>query len=335
MNIWIDLANSPQVVFFRPIIHELLNQGHAITVSVRAYAQTIQLTQRYCIDHVVIGDHGGPNLCGLIIKILFRSILLVDWGRKQGFDLAISHNSYSQVVAAKIMGIPVITLMDYEHQPLNHLCFRLAKRVIVPEPFPIELINKYGAKKKTVIYPGVKEQVYLSDFNPDYDFRKKEGIPDHVPLVVIRPPAPWTAYHRFENDLFDKLLYHITSLNDLFILFLPRLESQADSVRHLPGITIADHVYDGPDLMYHADMVISGGGTMNRESAVIGTTTKTVFKGKLGAVDRYLIEKGRMEHVRTIKDIHRIAIQKDKRKKTLLNGSNSLNTIVDEILSTI
>ena len=310
MNIWIDLANSPQVLFFRPIIDEMGRMGHRVALTTRAYAQTIQLADQFGLNHTIIGKHGGRGLAGLAGQNYLRSIQLAQWAREQRFDLAVSHNSYSMAVAAALLRIPSVTLMDYEHQPLNHLCFRLARRVIVPESFPADMLRKFGAAQKTLSYPGVKEQIYLADFKPQADFRTKENLPVDRPLVVIRPPAPWTAYHRFENDVFDLLLNHLALLAEQgFLLFVPRLASQAESVRHLSGYHLASKVYDGPNLLYHADLVVSGGGTMNREAAVLGTPAYTVFKGKLGAVDRYLIDAGRLVQIKDTADFDKVQIK--------------------------
>jgi hypothetical protein len=294
MKIWIDLANSPQVLFFRPILRELQNAGHSLAITARAYAQTAALADQLGLSYELIGRHGGRSLPGLMTGNFLRAVRLARGARCKGFDLAVSHNSYSQAVAARWLGIPFVTLMDYEHQPLNHLCFRLARRVIVPEVFPAEYLRKFGASHKVQVYPGLKEQIYLADFAPQEDFRRRQGLPTARPLIVVRPPAPWTAYQRFENDLFDELLLHLSTQDQAHILFLPRLPEQAESVRRMPGVQVADSVYDGPNLLYHADAVVSGGGTMNREAAVLGTPAYTVFKGRLGAVDRWLIQQKRL-----------------------------------------
>ena len=308
MKIWIDLANSPQVLFFRPLIRELERRGHHVELTTRAYAQTVALADQHGLSHTVIGHHGGRRLVDLVRQTAGRSVELARWARPRRFDLALSHNSYSQVLAATLLRIPAVTLMDYEHQPLNHLCFRLARRVIVPAAFPDSQLQACGADRKAARYPGVKEEVYLADFVPQPDYRAAEGLPTDRPLVVIRPPAPWTAYHRFENNLFDQLLEHLTRVNSRYLLFLPRIPSQADSVRGLQGLHVAPKVYDGPNLLYHADLVISGGGTMNREAAVLGAPVYTVFKGRLGAVDRYLIERRQMTQVSTEADIATIQV---------------------------
>jgi len=330
MNVWVDLANSPQVLFFRPILAGLKALGHRITITTRPYAQTVGLTERFSLAHTPIGGHGGRSLRGLAIQNFVRAARLLNWASGRGFDLALSHNSYSQILAARLAGIPVVTLMDYEHQPLNHLAFRLARRVIVPEVFPDDRLAGFGARRKAKKYPGIKEQVYLSDFVPQADFRRREGLPEDAPLVVIRPPADWTAYHRFENRLFDSLLDALSGqkANGACLLFLPRLASQAEAVRGLPGLRIADKIYDGPDLLYHADLVVSGGGTMNREAAVLGAPTWTVFRGKPAAVDRSLIEAGRMVRIDEETDLARLRIPQTAVRELFIKEG-----LVDEIIA--
>lgn len=330
MKIWIDLANSPQVLFFRPLIRALEREGHEVRLTTRDYAQTIQLSDQLGFSHVAIGKHGGRGMAGLARQLVVRAAALCQWAGGQHFDRALSHNSYSQVVAARLLGIPAVTFMDYEHQPLNHLCFRLAQRVIVPQAFPQDLLRKYGAGRKTFKYPGVKEQIYLADFSPASDFRAAENFPQDKPLIVIRPPAPWTAYHRFENDLFDQLLHYLNHREDGYFLFLPRLANQADSVREFAQIHVAKKVYDGPNLLYEANAVISGGGTMNRESAVLGTPTYTIFKGALGAVDQDLISQGRMVHLQSERDFEKIRCSTGQRRPPL-TGQALLAELIKQI----
>ncbi len=330
MKIWIDLANSPQVLFFRPILNVLREKGHTVTVTTRAYAQTDQLAGQFKMQHMLIGAQGGRGLWGLMHKISLRVWQLARWARPQHFDLAVSHNSYSQAVASYILGIPFITLMDYEHQPLNHLCFRLARKVIVPEVFSEDAIKRFGVAHKTQTYPGIKEQVYLADFMPQENFRIANGLPDS-PLIVVRPPAPWTAYHRFQNDLFDDLLVDL-SRRDGYILFLPRIKEQIESIRHLKNIHVAEKVYDGPNLLHHADCVISGGGTMNREAAVLGTPVFTIFKGKMGCVDQFLIQKLLMTQLISPDDFTKITFQKKQNNLSKLKQEPELVVNVTDMI---
>jgi uncharacterized protein len=313
MKIWIDLVNSPQVLFFRPIIDCLKSNGHSVLLTTRDYAQTIPLADSYGLEHIPIGIHGGKKWASILQISFGRVYELVRWARNQGgIDLASSHNSYTQSVAASLLRIPFVTLMDYEFQPLNQLSFRLAQRVIVPEPFPNELLKTYGCSHKTYKYAGIKENLYLANFSPDSEFLERQGIPKNRIIVVIRPPAPWTAYHRFENTLFDQVLKSIAENVDTFIVFLPRIFSQGEAIRALgySNVWIPEGALDGPNMIYAADLVISGGGTMNREAAVLGTSVYTVFKGKMGAVDKYLMDQGLLTQISDQEDIPKILIQK-------------------------
>jgi predicted glycosyltransferase len=335
MRVWVDVVNSPQVLFFRPIIAELVRRQHDVFVTSRDFAQTVPLASQYGLAHAQIGHHGGRRWLSIVRRTLGRALALVSWARRQpGIDLAVSHNSYSQGLAAALLRVPSVTLMDYEHQPANHLCFRLARRVIVPEVFPDEWLDRYGATRKAIKYPGLKEQVYLSDFSPSPDFRREQRISDQRVVIPIRPPAPWAPYHRFENTLFDDVLADLASRAQTYIVFLPRIPAQADAARRLgyPNLWIPRRALNGPDLLYHADLVVSGGGTMNREAAVLGTPTYTVFKGRLGAVDRYLIERDRMVQVSELEDIGKIHVEKRNGHATSMHAPTLVGKITDLIL---
>ena len=338
MKIWIDLANSPQVLFFRPIIERLKRDGHTVLLTTRDYAQTIPLANSMGLEHTHVGGHGGKKWNSIFQRNMGRVLELIKWVRLQdGIDLAVSHNSYTQAVATSILRIPFVTLMDYEHQPLNHLCFRLARRVIVPEPFPDKFLKIYGCSRKTEKYPGIKEDVYLADFSPDSDFLQRQGIPNDRIIVVIRPPAPWTMYHRFENTLFDRVLLNIAGNPDAFIVFLPRLEFQGDAVRALgySNIYVPTETLSGPDLLYAADLVISGGGTMNREAAVLGTPVYTLFEGKMGSVDKYLMQKGLLTQIIDSEDIPKILIQRRNGHGVMLSDPDLLGRVTSMILDTL
>src|SRR6476659_8435279 len=230
MRIWIDLANSPHVPFFRALIPEFTSRGHQIEISARDYAQTVELATKAGLLPHVIGGHGGGKLTGKAGNLVGRAAALRKWARDRGFDLAVSHNSYAHIAAAAALGVKSVTLMDYEHQPANHLAFRLASRVIVPRAFPAAELKKYGAAtRKVKRYDGIKEDVYLADFVADPAFAevlRKLGIASEDVLVVARPPAREALYHRFENQLFDELLSHLSARSEVRIILLPRSDAQ-------------------------------------------------------------------------------------------------------------
>ena len=322
MHIWIDLANSPHVPFFHALIPEFIARGHTIEISARDFAQTVELATKAGMMPHVIGGHGGGSLTGKAGNLLGRAAALRKWARDRGFDLALSHNSYAQIAAAAALGIKAVTLMDYEHQPANHLAFRLASKVIVPQTFPAAELRKYGATmRKVKRYEGTKEDVYLADFVPDPAFpetlRKLNIASDDV-LVVARPPAREALYHRFENELFDQLIAHLNSRERTKIILIPRSDTQrADyQARNLANVIMPLEVLDGANLIAVADLVVSGGGTMNREAAALGVPAISVYAGRWAAIDEQLIREGRLRRLARREEISTLTVA----KKTGLNA---------------
>src|SRR5712672_4515146 len=230
MRIWIDLANSPHVPFCRALIPEFVSRGHQVEITARDFAQTVELATNAGLMPRVIGGHGGGSITGKAGNLIGRAGALRKWARDRGFDLALSHNSYAQIAAAASLRIKTVTLMDYEHQPANHLAFRLASRVIVPRAFPAAELKRYGAAtRKVKRYEGTKEDVYLADFASDPEFAEtllQLGIASDDVLVVARPPAREALYHRFENELFDELLVNLSTRKEVKIILLPRSVAQ-------------------------------------------------------------------------------------------------------------
>ena len=316
LRIWIDLANSPHVPFFRALIPEFVARGHQVEISARDFAQTVELATNAGMMPHVIGGHGGGKLTGKAGNLVGRAAALRKWARDRGFDLAVSHNSYAQISAAAALGIKSVTLMDYEHQPANHLAFRLASRVIVPRAFPAAELKKYGAAtRKVKRYDGIKEDVYLADFVPDPAFAevlRKLGIASEDVLVVARPPAREALYHRFENELFDELLTRMSAAAGVKIILLPRTEAQrADyAERKAANVIMPQEALDGANLIAAADLVISAGGTMNREAAALGVPAASVYAGKWAAIDEELVNEGRLLRISSREDIGSLVISK-------------------------
>jgi uncharacterized protein len=337
MRIWIDLANSPHVPFFHALIPEFTSRGHQIEITARDFAQTVELATKAGMMPHVIGGHGGGTFRGKAGNLVGRAAALRKWARDRGIDLALSHNSYAQIAAAAALGIKSVTLMDYEHQPANHLAFRLASRVIVPRSFPATELRKYGASmRKVKRYDGLKEDVYLADFKPDPSFEqtlRKLGVAEQDVLVVARPPAREALYHRFENELFDDLLTKLSAHADVKVILLPRTEAQRADYKSqkLPNMIIPREALDGANLIAAADLVVSGGGTMNREAAVLGVPAASIYAGKWAAVDEQLVNEGRLMKIASGEDVESIELQ----KKSSVNPRNATvirREIVDLIL---
>jgi predicted glycosyltransferase len=319
MRIWIDLANSPHVPFFRALAAEFERRGHEVEMTARAFAQTVELAEAAGLAPFPVGGHGGRELSGKAGNLIGRAGALVRWARGRGFDVAVSHNSYAQIVAARALRCRSVTLMDYEHQPANHLAFRLASRVIVPHSFPDEALRRFGARgAKTRRYNGTKEDVYLADFEPDPHFAETInalGIAASDILVVVRPPATDALYHRFENEVFDQLLEGLSQRSDTKIVLLARTGAQQSALRarhRSENIIWPRAALDGANLIASADLVVSAGGTMNREAAALGVPAVTVYAGRWAAVDEELVREGRLRRIGTREELQALRVEKKK-----------------------
>jgi uncharacterized protein len=301
MRIWIDLSNSPHVRLFEPVIHAFRERGWDVALTARDHAQTLGLARDRWDDVVAVGGP-GPAARGAKAKaVLERARELTRFARAARPDVAFSHGSYSQLLAARVTGVPAATMMDYEHQPANHVSFRLAARVIVPEAFPEASLRKQGARAaKIARYKGFKEELYLAGFEADAKVLEELSLDRDQLLAVFRPPPAGALYHRSINERFDDLLEEATHRKDVQVVLLPRSNAQADVYRCVARVCIPDRVIDTCSLMALADVVIGAGGTMNREAALLGTPTYTVFAGKLAAVDAELIRLGLLRDLRPI-----------------------------------
>jgi uncharacterized protein len=336
MRLWIDLANSPHVPFFKALAGRFIAQGHEIETTARQFAETVPLAQAAGFTPHVTGAHAGRAVSAKAGGLASRALSLARWVRKRNFDLAISHNSYSQILAARALGIKTITLMDYEYQPANHLAFRLASRIIVPTSFPAERLRRYGAGAGRVRrYGGTKEDVYLADFRPDPSFGARLcelGVkPDNM-LVLMRPPAHDALYHRFQNTLFDEALTMLLANENVQVVLLPRNEVQRSmySARATDRLIIPTEPLDGANLIASSDLVISAGGTINREAAALGVPAASIYSGRWAAVDEELVREGRLQRIENVTKLRQLAIEK---KKTT-NPRRSHN-VIDEVVGLI
>jgi uncharacterized protein len=292
LRVWVDLTNSPHVLVLRPVIERLRERGHDVEVTARDFAQTLALCDRFGIAHEAIGRHRGAGLLDKAQGLASRSLALARWARRRRFDLAIGHGSNDITVAAFALRIPCATTFDYEWATVQHnVNCRLARAVVVPEVIPPERLLRYGARGKLGRYPGLKEEYYLDDFEPDPAVLDELGLDRVAPIAVIRTPPAVSLYHRFENDLFGQVLERLRGTQ---AVVLPRTPQQREELQRAGGFVIPERAIDAQSLIAYADLVVSAGGTMNREAVALGTPVFTVFEGRLGAVDERLIADGRL-----------------------------------------
>jgi uncharacterized protein len=297
VRVWVDLTNSPHVLVMRPLIAAMREDGHEVAVTARDFAQTLELCELHGVDHTAIGRHRGSRLASKGLGLASRSLALVRWARGRRFDVAIGHGSNDVSVAAALLRIPSATAFDYEFATVQHqVNCRLARTVVVPDAIPPERLYRYGARGKVRGYPGLKEEYYLADFEPDEAVLSQLGLDRERPLAVVRTPPEVSLYHRFENPLFRRVLDRLREQRAQVVV-LPRTAAQREELSEVGGLTVPARAVDSQSLVAFADLVISAGGTMNREAVALGTPVFTTFEGRLGAVDEGLLREGRLRRI--------------------------------------
>jgi predicted glycosyltransferase len=293
MRVWVDLTNSPHVLVLRPVIRALEREGAEVLVTARDFAQTLDLAERHGLHVEAIGHHRGGRLAAKGVGLLSRSAALARWARGRRIDIALGHGSNDVTVAAALLRIPSATAFDYEWAKVQHTVnCRLAKAIVVPDVIPPERLRPYGATPaKLRRYEGLKEEYYLADFEPDPAVLGELGLDRGKPIAVVRTPPAVSLYHRFENPLFAQVLDRLRGQQ---AVVLPRTPEQR---AELDGFIVPERAIDAQSLIAYADLVISAGGTMNREAVALGTPVWTTFEGRMGAVDEALIADGRLRRL--------------------------------------
>jgi uncharacterized protein len=330
-RVWIDLENSPHVPFFVPIILELERAGYEVILTARDFAQTRELAERAGLSARIVGGEWGNNTAIKTIGLLQRALRLAWIMRDRNISLAVGHGSRGLLIASRMLRIPVLELYDYEGASVR-LFNRLSTFVMTPEGIPFSTLEKLGlSKEKHLTYPGLKEDVYASSFQPNDNIIRELGLDPTRIIITIRPPSS-TAHYRSEESfrLFDGILKIIGDRDDVQIVLLPRSQNVGQASRLARNVIIPPSAVDGMNLLYHSDLVISGGGTMNREAAALGIPTVTIFKGPMGAVDQWLIDEGKMIAIDDAEEI--VPMLRKREQTTLRKSSETKNIIVGTIL---
>jgi predicted glycosyltransferase len=335
-KIWIDLDNSPHVPFFMPIIEGLERSGHRIFLTARDSYQVCELLRLHQLSCHVVGRHYGKNWALKLLGTVFRAVQLLPLVITQRPALAVSHGSRAQIIVASLLGIPSVVMFDYEFSAKG---FLHPDWVFVPDVIPEERVQQ---KPDHVLrYHGLKEDVYVPRFKPDPNVRNLLGVRQDELIVTVRPPATEAHYHNPEGEQFlDETLRYLLDQPGARVVMLPRNENQMIALRSCwtqaiddGRIIIPEHAVDGLNLIWNSDLVISGGGTMNREAAALGVPVFSIFRGHMGAVDRYLAKTGRLTLIEKVEDIRAKIVL--KRREPALWGSANQSTVLDCIVNAI
>lgn len=334
-TIWIDLDNSPHVPLFIPIIKNLESRGNKVVVTARAFAQTIELLRKTNIPFRVIGSHYGRNKFYKVAGLLIRAYQLLRYIKNFHPDAAMNHGSRSQVLACWLLRIPVFCGLDYEHTE-SFIFSRFATKLWIPAGISEHGIKAIGApENKIVRYKNYKEEIYLSGFTPDKNFRKNLGVPEYLTLVTLRPPATHANYHDSQSEkLLMELITLLKSNSGIFTICLPRTKMQKTELLNSVSdrFIIPENVIDGLNLAFHSDLVISGGGTMNREAALLGTPVYSIFSGTLGSLDAHMQKKGLITLIRNRNDISKIELNKKEKRNNYEINHQLAAYLISELL---
>jgi predicted glycosyltransferase len=327
------MTASAHPIVFRPIITRLRERGHEVQITARDYAQTLGILKIQGLDYIAVGRHAGASRTRKVMALISRTTKLHRFA-KGSFDLAVAHGSNDLALAAAWAHIPAVNMFDYEFAIQQHnIGCRLARRVITPDSIPPERLRRFGVTDaKLRQYPGLKEEYYLADFQPDPTILDRLGVDVDRVVVVVRPPPDVSLYHRKSNPLFPRVLSYLGERKDVQAVVLPRTDTQRQLVKALglPSVIVTEGAVDAQSLIAAADLVVSAGGSMNREAVALGVPVYTTYGGRLGGVDESLIRSGRL---RPLTDPR--ALELNKRDTTLEWPRRDPGVLVDMILSTV
>ena len=338
-RVWIDIDNSPHVPFFLPIIDELEKYGFEMILTARDIYQVCELLEYHSLPCKVVGGHYGKNKVLKVLGNCLRAFQLIPTVARHRPDLAISHGSRAQILVSKVLGIPTVMMHDYEHSTKTG--FLKPDWIFTPDIIPDKVMSRKTGR--TLKYPGLKEDVYVPRFRPDPSILARLGISPHDLVITLRPPATEAHYHNPESEkLFAATLRLFADRTDVRAVTLPRNAKQSEQLRNewsgliaAGRMIIPDAPLDGLNLIWFSDLVISGGGTMNREAAALGVPVYSIFRGKIGAVDQSLAKEGRLILIENVEDV-RTKIVLARRNRTA-NPENhhrpALSTIVDNVVA--
>jgi uncharacterized protein len=338
LTFWFDLCHPPQVLFFAPQIRALEREGHRCFVTVRDRFQVRELCELQGLRPVVIGGDYGKHAAAKAAGFFIRTLQLVPAARGRRIALAVSQGSTYQVVAAALLGIPSVFMTDYEHVFLG-VANRLSARLFFPSVIPESVLIERGVpRRKIVAYPGLKEDAYVHEFTPDSGTFRSLGVPPRSVIVVLRAPSFSAHYRNPESEtLFFAVVERLLGDSRVTVLFLPRSSGEGEMLRlrsgGLPGrLIVADRAVDGLNWIWHSDLVVGGGGTMNREAAALGVPVYSIFRGRSGAVDRHLHQTGRLAFVENESQIGRIRLEKRRRPAASAEGASLAGFLARELI---
>ncbi len=334
VNIWFDLENTPNVLFFEPIVKRLRKMNHTVYITCRDYSDIPTLSKLYGIQGSTVGWHGGKNKIQKLFAGLLRILLLAKWARKKQIDLAVGFGSHTLPVACRLLKIPNATVFDYEH--ISLYTYRFCDWIFVPEEVSSQYLIERGLpKKKLIKYTGLKEEVYTGVYKGNNDSLNQFKYDEDKVVLTIRPPATMAHYHHHLSEVIcRRVLERIVGDSSTIAIFLRRAgDSTFDEFLQYENIKTLTAPVKGLYLIINSDLIVSGGGTMTREASALRVPAYSFFTGKKGAVDERLTREGRLNIIRKLEDVNKIQfVKRDKKVHSGGQKTSVLEFFVDEFV---
>lgn len=315
-RVWFDLTNTAHPVVLRPLVTLLEARGVECVLSVRPLSQTIDLMDDWGHPYTAFGAHGGVSRVGKARALGSRLRQMIAFGRGHGpFAAAMSHGSPDLAIAARVLGIPSTFMFDYEFALAQHTVGGVfSARALAPESIPPARLRRFGMGRLSdlVRYPGLKEEYILHGFTADPAVPASLGIDVAKPFAVVRTAPSYALYlGGAESPLVARLLASF-SARGVQTVVLTRNADQTRDVRALglDGVVVPDRAVEARSLVAYADVLVSAGGSMNREAAALGTPVWSMFEGRLGGVDEQLVREGRLQLLPPDADVEAVEVVK-------------------------
>lgn len=345
MRIWVDFENTPHVLILKPIIERLQQQNHQVIITARDCSQTIELAKYFDMDVAKISHHHGKKKINKVMGHVSRILRLIRYIKERDISIAISHGSRSQIIAAGILGIPTFVMWDYEYASLA-VIHHFINRLVVPEVVSSHAFDHKIDSSKIINYPGIKEHIYVGNLlNNGFALNDLALDPEKI-IITVRPPAIEAHYYSHQDgsyELFLEAIKYFSNFDNTSVIVLARTKFQREEIikftqknGNSQNIIFPQRAQNGIALIWNSDIVVSGGGTMNREAAVLNVPVYSIFQGKLGSVDRYLNETGCLKLIHSKDDLKQIKLVKRQRpERPHINENMELiNYIIEKILET-
>lgn len=314
--VWFDFENAPHCWVLKEIISYFHSIGIKTLITARDFSYTIKLSEYLNIKIDKISSYKTPRTkSGKLFSVIARAKELRSFIKVQSIRplIAISHGSRSQALAASSLKIPVISLDDYEYSSRSFNLF--VDLLLTPFPIPKEAWGSF--QKKVIHYPGLKEELYLWNRDNYLNSSIYNGFENKI-NIVFRPEGRFTHYSSIKSKIMqDSIIEHFVKVKDAHIILLARDKIQEKEIEKIFQekkvlYSIPKNVLNGPSLLYNADLVIGGGGTMTREAGILGTPSYSFFGGQLGHVDKYLVMQNKLVLLESIDDCNKLKFEKKK-----------------------